>query len=897
MTASQFKFGSPNTNQATFTPFAVDMQRHVKMWFSKDGIPEKHQARFIKFRALNPDATLHLIYSDKYLTVAGRENIKHFAKQLNIILLEYETITPVNEYERIIKKSIDQELEYYFNKNQLAEKGNLSVVADRLKLFEKVLELGIQSDCDVEFNSPLPKKPIIARLGIIAKTRKGIDGYEGGLRVSNDLFGGDPKHPIFITAKKLLCEHIKNYHDALPAYFKENAISFDAENYARHPQYFQARNARLSAFSLGSGPQLFAIAFHLHGVPTGYENITVPEVFILEKNLVLKPYDFSKKNISEKMIEQTFLALLPKCINQALVTSWDHSWQEGNYTWKKLSSSEIKVLSAFKLHSQKMVERIPKSPSHLKGYFSYFVHPNINGKRHRSYDELAQSEQKFIQDNETPDMAIRMALSETLGSDFTKLAERFSSDGVLILPAYFQGEQLAALQAVFAKEIAKKKSHPFLNQTAFNAAVDNDNVDAHSFDTVLEAATDTHLQALIKYHFGQNQTVVGMRGYRQEPTAPILYRAWDYHQDLKSSGPYGEVKIMLLINGVEPEGQAMRVMKGTHEYHWHHVSQQQTKYTMHECLDYAKDGLVTVCYGPPGTVILFDTNALHSGHRNKHSVRDIFTISFAPDTKDAPIMHQKFAERSEITTKQEHKADPHFWKMLSVTDGTYTKEKTQQELDEYQTTPTLEQLKERYNPESTLGFREFISIAISTDVNGDLDLPLRKGKEDTARDNQLIAFRDVSRSHEQYKRVNQRMNNEFEIRYDLNIDTLCSLASLAGKYKANPQRELSHCALLALDLLDAFKRIDNRQRLRTTIAYLYFTLDHMHLITSDANLKNGADYVFNSYISTVYLDDLEYRSNVDNHIPNCSQFFKPKIDKALPDVKSTINQIEVKNGI
>lgn len=124
-----------------------------------------------------------------------------------------------------------------------------------------------------------------------------------------------------------------------------------------------------------------------------------------------------------------------------------------------------------------------------------------------------------------------------------------------------------------------------------------------------------------------------MRGYRQLKTTPVLYRAWDYHQDLKTKGPYGEVKIMVLLNGVEGEGQAMRIMKSSHKYHWYAESQQQTKYTIDECLHYAKDNCATVCYGPPGTVVLFDTNALHSGHRNEHSERDIFTISYVPDTQ------------------------------------------------------------------------------------------------------------------------------------------------------------------------------------------------------------------------------------------------------------------------
>lgn len=848
----------------TFKPFLIDPQQHVKMWFSRDGIPEKHQARFIKFRLLNPDATLRLIYSDKYLTPAARKNIHYFAKQVNIILVDYETIQPVNEEEELIKKSIDQELEYFFTTTDSSKKGNLSVVADRLKLFEKVLALGIQSDCDVEFNTPLPKKPIVTKLGLIAKTRKGIDGFKGGIRVSNDLFGGNPKHPVFVTAKKLICDYIQNYHKALPDYFRDNGIEFDPSNYDNHPHYFHARNRHLSAFSLCNGPQLFAVAFHLHGILTGYENIAEPELFILEGNLTLKPYHIKTDMIPKKNVREIFSLLLPPEMGKSLVACWDHSWQEGNSNWKILNLSESRLINKFKLHLA-LQSSVPVSPSHLKNYFSYFIYANLPERRHREFHELTQDVQTYIKENETPDEAIRASLSETLGQDFTKIAKRFSSDGVLILPGFFKGKQLRKLQDAFATEIAKKTPHPFLKQTAFNAAVDTDEVDAKTVDTVLEAATDPRLQALIKHHFGKNQTVAGMRGYRQLMTPPVLYRAWDFHQDQKARGPFGEIKIMLLINGVEIEGQAMRVMKGSHHNHWHYKSQQQTKYTMDEGLSYAEDNLATICYGPPGTVILFDTNILHSGHRNEHSVRDIFSINYTPDSKEAPIMHEKFAERKDTTTRQEYKTDPGFWQNLSVTNGTLSKKDTLRELEHYRSIPTIEQLKERFNHEDCLSFEDFLITAIATDVNGDLDLPIRKGKEDVARDNQLIAFRDVPPTHKQYQRIKEKIKSEkMIINYAVNIDAIRQYAKLSGDYKESKVKEISHCALFALDLCDAFTRIDSRQRLRTTMAYLYFTLDHMYLMTKDEKFNQAANHVLKNYISLVYLDDLAYRLEEQN---------------------------------
>ncbi len=888
-----------NTQTGKLKPFVVDPQRHVKMWFSKDGIPEKHQVRFIKFRILNPDATLHLLYAEKYLTSAGRENITNFAKLLNIRLVEYETIKPVGADEKAIKASIDQELEYYFTKVNTQEKGNLSVVADRLRLFENVLTLGIQSDCDVEFNVPLPKAPITATLGIFAKTRNGVDGDKGGIRISNDLIAGDPKHPVFITTKKLLCEHIKKYHTAVPIYLKRHGIRVDSTNYDNHPGYFRARNERLSAFSLGGGPQIFAIALHINGIITGYENITAPEIFLLEDNLALKPYIFVDATITQQQAKKSFALLLPEKLRKGLVAGWDHSWRDENVAWKRLDLNHVRILGEFKMHVAQ--SSLTKTPSQLRSFFAHLTQSNLSGRRHREFSELPKDVQTYIRENETPNLTVRETLARTLGADFKEIASTFSSDGVLILPGYFKGKQLENLQAAFAGEIAKKNPHPFLKQAAFNASVDSDGVAFETMDTVLEAATNANLQALIKFHFGQNQVVAAMRGYRQHTTPPLLYRAWDYHQDLKTKGPFGEIKIMILLNGVKAEGQSMRLLKATHLQHWHADTQQQTKYTLDECLGYAKDGCVTVCHGIPGTVILFDTNALHSGHRNEHDVRDIFTISYAPDSKDAPIMHAKFAAKKADTINQEYKADDKFWKNMRTTNGTLSKAATAILRDEYYSTPIIEQLKDRYQPTGVTKFKNFLVAAISIDVNGDLDLRLRKGKEDTIRDNQLIAFRDVSSTHEQYQRVASRIKQQkTTISYDINLDAMRHHAKLAGNYKNHKQTSVSHCAIFALDLLDAFQRIDSRQRLRTTMAYLYFTLDRIDQLTHDATICNSANHVLYSYTNTVYLDDLEYglNSNFDKTQLYCvPELFKPGVVTSAASVADDSKFRSVVDGV
>lgn len=864
-------------------PAVIDPQRHVKMWFSKDGLPEKHQARFIRFLALNPDATLYLIYSDKYLRDTARANLEDFATKASITLIDYDAIAPRDANEVAIKKWIDKELAYFFKMSDYKQKGNLSVVSDQLRMLQSVLELGIPSDCDVEFQSSLPKRKLHAPLGFIAKTRFGIDGHTGGIRISNDLVGGDGTAPVFELTRRLTVAMNARYHAGLPAYFKRNNIAFDPKDYENHPHYFRARNEQLKMFSLGGGPQLFAIAVHLCGFGTGYEDATNPEVYVFDENYDFHPFVF--KPIDQAKIAADLNSMLPYQLRESLVAHWDHSWEEGNISWKVLSTKEKMILRHFnqlqeysgRINHARFFEDFSKFVTHismqtlsksslsmLKGYLSGFLHVNLPGRRHREFLELRQDEQNYILKNETPDQRIRDSLVAQLGPEFAQHAKSFDANGFLILPGFFKGEQLAALNSAYEIEINKKNPHPFLKQICFNAAVDE--LDPQSFDTVFTASTEEHLQALIRYHFGQYQCVAAMRGYKQLPTSEVLYRAWDYHQDLKTKGPTGEIKMMILLTDVQPEGQAMRVIPGSHKYHWFTQTQQDTKYSLDEALGYSNNGCATICYGPPGTVILFDTNILHSGHRNGHSVRDIYTISYVPNTEDAPVMSKKLAERKEVTTKQQFNPNVSFWKNLEVNQQSLTPAQTMLLQEHYRNIPKIEHIKERFNLESSVTLQQFIIESMSTDVNGDLDLQLRMGKKDTIRDNQLIALRDVPLDHNQYHRLRTNINNvNVEISYDLNIDEIRKYAKFATRFQnVDNVREIQHCATFAFDLEEAFNRIDSIQRLRTTLAFLYFTLDRMAKAMDDnkidpylhTKMAHCAKTVLGKYISLVYVDDL-----------------------------------------
>jgi hypothetical protein len=838
------------------------------MWFSRDGLPEKHQARLIQFQLLNPSVVIRVIYAPEYLTSAGTDALLAFAHKSKIILIDHNTIQPRTPDEVAIKEHINRELRYFFSaETPQQHKGNLSVVADQLRCFEQVLEWGVVSDFDVIFGEPLPLSPVFSRLGFTAKTRLGIEGYAGGVRISNDMLAGLPQHPVFLTVRKLTAAFNEYYHNALPQYFRENGIDFDPENYGNHPAYFEPRNQALSEFSLGGGPQLWAIALDKHGFPTGYENIAQPEVFELGENLCFSPYLFREKS----KLFATFLPLiLDTDIQRSLSAEWDHSWQVSQTNWRVLNRYEQGLLACVEAYFSGAAALELIRPSQWLNYFSYLINPSPIGRRHREFTELTSAEQAYVLETETPDLSVRQALSAKLGATFQALGEQFVREGVLILPGFFDPEEVAAFQAVFNAEISKKTPHPFLRQAAFNAAVDSDGVEDASAKTIFSMSKNPNLQALIQYHFGKKSKLAAMRGYRQLPTQSVKYRAWDYHQDLKTKGPYGEIKMMILVNGVTPEGQAMRLMKGTHQYHWHSAVQAQTKYSIEECLAYSTHHTATICAGPPGTVILFDTNVLHSGHRNDHSIRDIFTVSYTPDAKDAPVMSARFETEREATACLDFTPNPEFWNKLVVDSTSLTPEETEHLKEEYEQTPSIEELKDRFNSSGTVDFKTHLLSAISIDLNADLNLRLNTGRTDTIRDNQLIAFRDVPPEHTQFQRLATKMAHfHIELNASCDILKMHDYACLASQYSTHENRSISHCAIFAADLAEALLRIDNRQILRTTLAYLYFTLDHLiaTLEIPPLALTQAAETVLKTYINVLYFDDLEFQLSDRKKIP------------------------------
>ena len=493
-------------------PVQVDAQRQVKCWISRDGLPTKHQARFIRFRAMNPQAKLSLIVADKYLTETARIKLHQFAKRINMEIIDYYEIPAKDAIEADIKRCLDREIKFFFEQEAVALKGNLSVVSDQLRLFSHVINLGMMTDCDVEFETPLPIHPVYAPLGFIARQK------EKGTRVSNDLTAGNPHNPVFVAARCLVHQHNATYHRCVARYFKEQGIEFDEQDYAHHPHYYEARNQQIKQFSLGGGPQLFAVALHRCGIATGYED-KYEEIGILGEDLRFTPYQLQK---IESDTATDFAAMFPPQMG-FVISHWDTSWMPEETHWRLLTPYQTILLQlaergeavngellnkAWAIQQFTLMTLSAPFPT-LATWLAHFYQPAILGRRDTPYDKLPVTTQQYIQRNETPNPKIRQSLQQELGPEFTKMAEKLDQDGVLVLPGFVEGDDLSELQQRYAEEVAKKEMHPRFKQTSFSIAAES--VDDRFTSSALRVGHNLQLQALVRHHFGQDSKWTAMR--------------------------------------------------------------------------------------------------------------------------------------------------------------------------------------------------------------------------------------------------------------------------------------------------------------------------------------------------------------------------------------------------
>ncbi len=233
---------------------------------------------------------------------------------------------------------------------------------------------------------------------------------------------------------------------------------------------------------------------------------------------------------------------------------------------------------------------------------------------------------------ERPSLKFRELLALRVSDPrFHQQVEQFCKDGLLILPAYFSGEILRGMQADFEGWIQGKEEDS-VGRKLLNEYEGSSLRESYSFSL---AAVDPYLMSLVSYYWGKPIRLSASTGLRLDPVAwDKKIGPWQWHHDAKRK----QVKAMIYLTDVTPDGQRMDYLPGTHKI-WHRFRQTKLGYdqTRFRDEDIVRHGKPTRCTGPAGTVLLFDTNGLHRGNKNLSVRRDVWVFQYTAGRDLTPL--------------------------------------------------------------------------------------------------------------------------------------------------------------------------------------------------------------------------------------------------------------------
>jgi hypothetical protein len=227
--------------------------------------------------------------------------------------------------------------------------------------------------------------------------------------------------------------------------------------------------------------------------------------------------------------------------------------------------------------------------------------------------------------HQRPSSRYRKALVDQASRpDFPDLAEQLCRDGALILPSYFSGDDLKGMQDDFAR---------WTQNLVLPEDAKLDLTSSYLPDSAAlsKSVFDPFLMSLVRYYWGKPVYFAETSGTRLEPLEIADYSAWQWHHDAKRM----QVKVMIVLTDVPDDGQRMFYLAGTHRL-WHGVitSYEETR-VPNEVAD--KYGAPIECYGPAGSVVIFDTNGIHRGNRTLGSRRDTWTHNYTAGRGLSPL--------------------------------------------------------------------------------------------------------------------------------------------------------------------------------------------------------------------------------------------------------------------
>ena len=207
-----------------------------------------------------------------------------------------------------------------------------------------------------------------------------------------------------------------------------------------------------------------------------------------------------------------------------------------------------------------------------------------------------------------PGFKPREVLRGTVSSQV--VVEELRKNGICKLERYLNFERLKDCQMAW-EEMIRSYGQPSPDTPA---AVQIP-FDCGRGGVLAELVLDELILAAIENYYERPVYLVGGRAQRLFPTEPYTDKAFQWHHDAK--GKY--LKAMWLLTDVPLNGQRMSYISGSHRQRRAFTTYQETRLTEPEA---RRAGPVFECAGPAGTVILFDTNGIHRGNRNRGPIRD-----------------------------------------------------------------------------------------------------------------------------------------------------------------------------------------------------------------------------------------------------------------------------------
>jgi len=223
-------------------------------------------------------------------------------------------------------------------------------------------------------------------------------------------------------------------------------------------------------------------------------------------------------------------------------------------------------------------------------------------------------------------------IEPSLKSRAEAAAATLRKEGIVMLPGYFTGEFLERLIQAFGAAIENRTS-PYDPDALVNLDFIPDD------STFMESAMDAFLLEIMANYYQKRFAIARSQAGRLMPTEAYRDNSYQWHHDCRGR----QLHLMILLNDIEPTGQRMSYLKGTHERYYTHFRGVADGSRFENDLiedSPAPDRIEEVC-GKAGTVAIFDSNGLHTGNRNSNGSRDSLLYCYVSWRHWQPIRYRR----------------------------------------------------------------------------------------------------------------------------------------------------------------------------------------------------------------------------------------------------------------